>query len=70
MAYQAAQQKQWCDNQIGEHNDQDNSNKQQSSDYAEQTAAITRMRGMLEYEQTMRKQQQLKEMQEENKRMA
>ena len=70
VAYQATQQKQWCDNQIGEHNDQDNSNKQQSSDYAEQTAAITRMRGMLEDEQTMRKQQQLKEMQEENKRMA
>ena len=70
VAYQAAQQKAWCDQQINEHEDQDSSNKQQGSDYAEQTAAITRMRGMLEDEGTSRKQAQLKEMQEENKRMA
>ena len=70
VAYQAEQQKTWCNQQIQEHNDQDASNKQQDADYAEQTAAITRMRGMLEDENTARKNAQLKALQEENKRLA
>ena len=38
--------------------------------YAQQTEAITRMRGMLEDEATQKKAQMMKEMQEENKRLA
>ena len=70
VAYQAEQQKNWCNQQIQEHQDEDASNKQQEADYAEQTAAITRMRGMLEDENTARKNAQLKALQEENKRLA
>ena len=70
VAYQAEQQKNWCNQQIKEHQDADASNKQQEADYAEQTAAITRMRGMLEDENTARKNAQLKALQEENKRLA
>ena len=40
------------------------------SGYAMQTEAITRMRGMLEDEATMKKAQMMKEMQEENKRIS
>ena len=38
--------------------------------YAEQTLAMNRMRGMLEDEMTEKRQQKLKEMQLENKRLA
>ena len=38
----------------------------EDAQYANQTEAITRMRGMLEDEMTIRKKQQLKEMQEYN----
>ncbi len=38
--------------------------------YAEQTTAITRMRGMLEDEMTAKRAQKMKEIQEENKRLA
>ena len=38
--------------------------------YAQQTEAITRMRGMLEDEASQKKAQMMKEMQEENKRLA
>ena len=70
VAYQAQQQRAWCDQQVNEHQEQNASNIQQECDYAEQTAACTRMRGMLEDENTMRKQAQLKALQEENKRLA
>ena len=56
VAHQAEQQKQWCNQQMQEHQDQDTSNKHQEADYSEQTMAITRMRGMLEDENTQRKQ--------------
>ena len=48
------------------HNDQANLFRA----YAEQTLAMNRMRGMLEDEMTEKRQQKLKEMQLENKRLA
>lgn len=38
--------------------------------YAEQTLALNRMRGMLEDEMTAKRAQKMKEIQEENKRLA
>ena len=38
--------------------------------YAEQTLAMNRMRGMLEDEMTQKRAEKLKQMQEENKRLA
>lgn len=55
IAYQAAQQKAWVEQQKHEHEEHEASVRQQEADYAEQTAAITRMRGMLEDENTTRK---------------
>ena len=44
--------------------------KDEENAYAAQTAAILRMRGLLEDEATMKKNAMMKAMQEENKRMA
>ena len=43
---------------------------QEEKEYAAQTAAITRMRGMLEDEMNCKRAQMMKELQEENKRLA
>ena len=70
MQTNAALQKEWIKEQKREHQ-WDASNKQQEeAHYAEQTSNITNMRAILEDEQTMRKKQQLKELQEFNQKQA
>ncbi len=51
----ASVQKQWIKEQVREHQTQDRFNKDEDQNYADQTHAITRMRGMLEDDNTMRK---------------
>merc|ERR1712151_1457097 len=68
MKRNAQNQKDWADQQMREkrqakaHEDE--------RQYAAQTEAITRMRGMLEDEATQKKAAMMKAMQEENKRLA
>lgn len=57
-----AVQKEWCEEQKTEHNVQANKDAFEESEYAQQTENITRMRGLLEDEMTMKKKQQLKEL--------
>ena len=63
-------QKEWIKEQSREHEFENNRSNREESEYAEQTDNITRMRGMLEDEMTMKKKNQLKEMQEYNQRLA
>jgi hypothetical protein len=55
-------QKQWVHEQISEKEDINNSLKNEEAAYAQQTEAITRMRGLLEDEMTDKKNKQLKDM--------
>ena len=70
LAYQAAQQKVWIEQQTQEHNDRVQAEIDEERAYADQTAVITRMRGMLQDESSDKKSAQLKALQEENKRIA
>ena len=70
IAFQAAQQKAWIEQQTQEHNDRVQAEIDEQKAYDEQTAAITRMRGMLQDESSQKKAAQLKALQEENKRIA
>ena len=51
----AKMQKEWVKEQIREHQWQDQLNKKEGVNYADQTDTITRMRGMMEDDMTMRK---------------
>jgi hypothetical protein len=66
----AATQKTWVQTQKREMAEENARNKQEEADYAAQTDAITRMRGMLEDEATLKKKQMMKDMQAENRRLA
>mmetsp|Transcript_33295 Transcript_33295/g.51045 ORF Transcript_33295/g.51045 Transcript_33295/m.51045 type:complete len:93 (+) Transcript_33295:30-308(+) len=57
MGTNANMQKEWVKEQVREHKWQDQLNKKEDCAYAEQTDAITRMRGMMEDDMTMRKKQ-------------
>lgn len=70
MQTNAALQKEWVKEQKREHQWEVQNQAQEESEYAAQTEAITRARGMMEDDVTMRKNQQLKEMQDYNKRLA
>lgn len=70
IAIQAQQQKEWCEQQKREHEHQASMDRAEEQAYAEQTAAITRMRGMLEDEATAKKAAMMKAVQEENLRLA
>jgi len=50
-----ATQKEWIEQQKREHRDQADRDRAEENAYAQQTDAITRMRGMLEDEATMKK---------------
>jgi len=65
-----ATQKEWIEQQKREHRDQADRDRNEEQAYAQQTDAITRMRGMLEDEATMKKKNAMLAMQTENKRMA
>lgn len=70
MQTNASIQKDWIKEQVREHQWLNDNNKREESEYAAQTEAITRMRGMLEDESTMKKKQMMKELQEYNQRLA
>lgn len=55
----AALQKEWIKEQKREHQWEADNSAHEESDYAAQTEAITRARGMMEDNMTMKKQQQL-----------
>lgn len=48
-------QKEWIEQQKREHREEKDRNCEEEKAYADQTEAITRMRGMLEDEATMKK---------------
>lgn len=70
MMVNAMNQKDWADQQMREKNFIDSQNRAEEHAYAQQTEAITRMRGIMEDENTMKRQQAYKELQEYNKRLA
>lgn len=70
MGQNARIQKQWVAEQTSEKEAIANCLKNEEAQYAAQTDNITRMRGMLEDEMTMRKKQQLAELQAYNKQLA
>ena len=70
MKRNAQNQRDWATQQVREKNQAKAQEKHDDLMYAQQTEAITRMRGMLEDEATQKKAQMQKEMQEENKRLA
>ena len=70
MKRNAQNQRDWADQQVREKRDACAKEKEDDRQYAMQTEAITRMRGMLEDEATMKKNQMMKEMQEYNKQLA
>ena len=70
MKRNAQNQRDWATQQVREKNQTKAQEKLDEQMYAQQTEAITRMRGMLEDEATQKKTQMMKEMQEENKRLA
>ena len=70
LALQAADQKQWCEEQKAEKAAQQEMDKQEEADYATQTATITRMRGMLEDEATTKRNAAMKQLQADNAKLA
>ena len=70
LALQAQQQREWIAQQKREHEQQAAADHNERCDYAMQTDANTRMRGMLHDNQTAGTFARMKAVQEENKRMA
>lgn len=70
MNQNAALQKEWVKQQKREHQLNNHNEMIEEKEYAEQTETINRMRGMLEDEATIKKNNMLKEMQAENQRLA
>jgi hypothetical protein len=70
MKRNAQNQRDWADQQKREHQHAKAQEDEDERQYALQTEAITRMRGMLEDEATQKKAAMQKAMMEENKRMA
>ena len=63
-------QKEWANQQMRERKAAQEAEAEEEANYAAQSEAILRMRGMLEDENAQRKAQYAKQMQEENKRLA
>merc|ERR1712083_466043 len=70
MKRNAQNQKDWADQQMREKRQAKAQEDEDERQYAAQTDAITRMRGMLEDEASQKKAAMMKAMQEENKRLA
>ena len=70
MKRNAQNQRDWADQQKREMNAARAQEAEDEHQYAMQTEAITRMRGMLEDEATQKKNSMMKAMMEENKRLA
>ena len=70
MVQNAKNINEWADQKKRENMAAAAAEKDEENAYAAQTAAILRMRGLLEDEATMKKNAMMKAMQEENKRMA
>ena len=70
MKRNAQNQKDWADQQIREKKQAAAQEKEDDRQYAMQTEAITRMRGMLEDEATQKKNAMMKALQDDNKRLA
>lgn len=63
-------QKDWIKQQKREHQWIAENEARENKEYADQTDAVTRMRGMLEDDMTMKKKNQLRELQDYNQRLA
>lgn len=70
MALNAKNQRDWIEQQKREQKFIQDQERADEAAYAQQTETITRMRGMLEDEANQKKANALKQMQEENKRLA
>ena len=70
MKKNAQNQRDWAQQQVREKNEQKCRDRAEEQAYAQQTEAITRMRGLLEDEATMKKNAMMKAMQQENQRLA
>ena len=70
MKRNAQNQRDWADQQLREKRQAKAQEDEDDRQYALQTEAITRMRGMMEDEATQRKNAMMKEMQAENRRLA
>jgi hypothetical protein len=66
MQTNAGIQKDWIKEQTREHQWLNDNEKREQTEYAAQTESITRMRGMLEDEATMKKKQMMKDLQAYN----
>lgn len=62
MMVNALNQKDWADQQTREKNFIDSQNRAEEHAYAQQTEAITRMRGIMEDENTIKRHQAYKEL--------
>ena len=70
MMVNAQNQKDWADQQVREKKQAAFQDKCEEDAYAQQTEAITRMRGLLEDENTQKRKQAMKELQAYNKKLA
>jgi len=70
MALNASNQRDWIEQQKREHKFNADQERQDEAAYAQQTDNINRMRGMLDDEMTQKRNRVMKELQEENKRLA
>ena len=70
MMTNAMNQKDWADQQVRERNYLESQIKAEEDAYAHQTETITRMRGIMEDENTIKRQQAYKELQAYNQRLA
>ena len=65
----AKQQKEWADQQVREKEERKKTELNEERDYANQTLAITRMRGMLEDDSDQQRNNTYKRIQQENQRL-
>lgn len=70
MTQNQQMQKDWIKQQKREHQWIAENEARENKEYADQTEAMTRMRGMLEDEMTMKKKQQLRDLQAYNQKLA
>ena len=66
MSYNASTQKDWVNQQLREKQMMAYIERQEEEAYAEQTDTLNRMRGMLEDEMTQKRNQMMKQIQQEN----
>eukprot|EP00826_Nyctotherus_ovalis_P055455 TRINITY_DN7362_c0_g1_i10.p1 TRINITY_DN7362_c0_g1~~TRINITY_DN7362_c0_g1_i10.p1 ORF type:complete len:166 (+),score=72.62 TRINITY_DN7362_c0_g1_i10:155-652(+) len=70
MKFLARQQKEWADQQVREKEERKKAEENDEREYADQTLAVTRMRGMLEDDSDQQRHDMYKRIQLENQRLA